>query len=216
MVSRLVVFALSVALVVSSTIVYAQSTAGIPKSWIDTDTGLTANSNRKIPSQKAVKAYADAIVGMTYPGVGVPKSTGSAWDTSYTVGTAASNLVQLDGSAHLPAVDASALTGITPKQVVGAVVANGNSGASKTINWTTGTVQSLTISENTVLTFTAPGGPCHLTLILTNPGAFAITWPTMLWAGGSAPAWTAAGVDIATFLYTSGTTYYGQAGLDFK
>lgn len=47
--------------------------------------------------------------GMVYPGAGVAKSTGSAWDTSYTVGVGASNLVQLNGSSQLPAVDASLL-----------------------------------------------------------------------------------------------------------
>lgn len=47
---------------------------------------------------------------MTYPGAGVANSTGSAWGTSYTVGTAASNLVQLNGSAQLPAVSAALLT----------------------------------------------------------------------------------------------------------
>ena len=48
---------------------------------------------------------------MTYPGAGVPKSTGSAWDTSYTVGTSANNLVQLNASAQLPAVPGANLTG---------------------------------------------------------------------------------------------------------
>jgi hypothetical protein len=139
--------------------------SAIPKSWVDTDGNLTADSDTKIATQKATKTYVDAL---------------------------------------------------EPSTIVGAVVANGNSGAAKTINWTTGTVQTLTISEITTLTFTAPAGPCHLTLILTNPGAFAITWPTMLWAGGAVPGWTVAGKDIVTFLYTSGTTYYGQAGLDFK
>lgn len=47
---------------------------------------------------------------MVYPGAGVPNSTGSAWDTSYAVGTAANNLVQLNGSAQLPAVSAALLT----------------------------------------------------------------------------------------------------------
>ena len=47
---------------------------------------------------------------MTYPGAGVPLSTGSAWGTSYTVGTAANNLVQLNVSAQLPAVSADLLT----------------------------------------------------------------------------------------------------------
>lgn len=47
---------------------------------------------------------------MVYPGAGVPNSTGSAWGTSYTVGTGNNNLVQLNGSAQLPAVSAALLT----------------------------------------------------------------------------------------------------------
>jgi hypothetical protein len=49
---------------------------------------------------------------MVYAPAGVPNSTGLAWGSSYTVGTAARNLVQLDGSAKLPAVDGSQLTGM--------------------------------------------------------------------------------------------------------
>jgi hypothetical protein len=48
--------------------------------------------------------------GMVYPSAGVANSTGSAWGTSYAVGTAANNLVQLNGSAQLPAVSAALLT----------------------------------------------------------------------------------------------------------
>ena len=47
--------------------------------------------------------------GITYPGAGVPNCTGSAWGTSYTVGTAANNLVQLNGSAQLPGVSGALL-----------------------------------------------------------------------------------------------------------
>ena len=47
---------------------------------------------------------------MVYPGAGVANSTGSAWGTSYTVGTGNNNLVQLNGSAQLPAVSAANLT----------------------------------------------------------------------------------------------------------
>lgn len=60
------------------------------------------------------KATLSSIVALspstTYPGAGVPLSTGSAWGTSYTVGTAASNLVQLNGLAQLPAVSGALLT----------------------------------------------------------------------------------------------------------
>lgn len=49
----------------------------------------------------------------TYPSAaGVANWDGSAWGTSYTVGTAANNLVQLNGSAQLPAVSGALLTNI--------------------------------------------------------------------------------------------------------
>ena len=48
--------------------------------------------------------------GMIYPAAGVPNSNGSAWLSSYAVGTAANNLVQLNSSGYLPALNASLLT----------------------------------------------------------------------------------------------------------
>ena len=49
---------------------------------------------------------------MVYPGAGVANSTGSAWGTSYAVGTSANDLVQLNSSAQLPAVSAALLTNL--------------------------------------------------------------------------------------------------------
>ena len=43
--------------------------------------------------------------GMIYPSIGVPDSTGSAWGSSYTVGTAANNLVQLNSNAQIVTID---------------------------------------------------------------------------------------------------------------
>lgn len=54
---------------------------------------------------------------MVYPGSGVPNSTGSAWGTSYTVGTTADDLVQLNGSAALPAVSGENLTDLNATEV---------------------------------------------------------------------------------------------------
>ena len=54
-----------------------------------------------------------ASLGFTpasYPGAGVPTSTGSAWGAPYTVGTGAGNLVQLNGTSQLPPVSAALLT----------------------------------------------------------------------------------------------------------
>jgi hypothetical protein len=55
--------------------------------------------------------------GAPYPAAGVPLSTGSAWGASYTVGTGDNDLVQLNGSAQLPAVSMALLTGMTSSQV---------------------------------------------------------------------------------------------------
>lgn len=71
---------------------------------------------------------------MIYPGAGVANSTGGAWGTSYAVGTAANDLVQLNGSAQLPAVSGALLTGISLTAGVSGVLpgANGGTGVSNT------------------------------------------------------------------------------------
>jgi hypothetical protein len=56
----------------------------------------------------------------TYPSAaGVANWGGSAWGTSYTVGTAADNLVQLNASAQLPAVSGAQLTGSFTGTLIG-------------------------------------------------------------------------------------------------
>jgi len=59
---------------------------------------------------------------MTYPGAGVAKSTGSAWDTSYGVGTSANNLLQLNGSAQIPAVSGTLLTALNASALASGTV----------------------------------------------------------------------------------------------
>lgn len=82
----------------------------------DTDGTLAANSDSKIPTQKAVKTYADTKVT-------APSSTTEnkipQWDSTskklkdgLTIGTSANNLVQLDASSKLPPVDGSQLTNL--------------------------------------------------------------------------------------------------------
>ena len=89
-------------------------------------TGILANGN----------ATGCASIGsgggsMVYPGAGVANSTGSAWGTSYTVGSAANNLVQLNSSAQLPAVSGVNLTALPATAVVtGSASGNGTKYAS--------------------------------------------------------------------------------------
>ena len=99
---------------------------------------------------------------------------------------------------------------------------NGNSGTAITVDWNNGAAQKLTLTGNATLTFTAPTGGAgniwriRLRVIQDATGSRTVTWPTIKWAGGSAPTLTttASGIDIITFEY-DGTNYYGVPSLNF-
>ena len=97
---------------------------------------------------------------------------------------------------------------------------NGNSGATKTIDWTAGQKQRVTMTADCTFSFTAPAGPTNLLLKLVQDvtGGHDATWPgSVLWAKGKAPNLTNGGdaIDIVTFYY-DGTNYFGVASLDFS
>jgi hypothetical protein len=91
---------------------------------------------------------------------------------------------------------------------------NGNSGTSKTIDWTTSNKQKITTTGNCTLTFTAPDGPCSLVLRIVHEAsatAYTYTYPaTVKWPGGAAGKLTttntSGAVDIVS-LYFDGTNY---------
>lgn len=108
-----------------------------------TGTGVT------IPNGQAVQVVADGTnyvsagttSGMVYPPAGVANSTGSAWGTSYQVGTSANNLVQLNSSAALPAVNGANLTSLNGANLQASSVANAAlANNSMTINGTSCTL----------------------------------------------------------------------------
>jgi hypothetical protein len=79
-----------------------------------------------------------------------------------------------------------------------------------------GNVQTKTISGVATLTFSNPpatGSSGSFTLILTNGGSSAVTWPTSVdWPLATAPTLTAAGVDVLVFTtIDGGTIWYGIA-----
>jgi len=97
---------------------------------------------------------------------------------------------------------------------------NGNSGAADTIDWGEGNKQGSLLTDNVTFTFTAPDGPCGLTLKLTqdDTGSRTVTWPANVkWPSGTAPTLSTAvsSVDILSFYY-DGADYYGAATLDFQ
>lgn len=101
-----------------------------------------------------------------------------------------------------------------------AVVDDGNSGTSKTIDWTTGNRHKVTMTDNCTFTFTAPAGPASLVLELTQDvgGTNTGTFPgTAKWKGGTAPTLTSTGsaVDVVVCLY-NGTDYKCQWSGDYQ
>lgn len=95
-----------------------------------------------------------------YPSAGVGNSTGSAWGTSYTVGTAANNLVQMTAATKLPAVDGSLLTGLVQAQISGLTTANSPTFAGLTIDTNTISVDS--VNHRVGVGVTAPLAALHL------------------------------------------------------
>jgi len=107
----------------------------------------------------------------------------------------------------------------TAGAVTTAEVSNGNSGDSKTIDWTAGIKQRVTLTDNCAFTFTAPAGPCNLTLVMLQDatGSRNPSWPSSVhWAGQTEPTWStvASRKDIVTFYY-DGTNYNGAADINF-
>ena len=84
------------------------------------------------------------------------------------------------------------------------------------IDLSKGVVFSKTVSADTVFTFTnAPSGrAATFNLIITNGGSATITWPASVkWTDAAAPALTASGVDVLTFMTPNGTTWYGTVAI---
>lgn len=92
----------------------------------------------------------------------------------------------------------------------------GNITGATNLPWNGGSVYKATLTGNVTFTFTGtPVAGQSMTLILTQDatGSRTITWPTMKWAGGSAPSTSSTGgkIDIIGIFY-DGVDYYGFPG----
>ena len=84
---------------------------------------------------------------------------------------------------------------------------NGNSGATKTIDFGAAQKQKVTLSENCTFTFTPPpNGVANFVLIATNFGNFTPTFPGNVSFVGTSPSWTSSGRDFIG-IYYNGTEY---------
>jgi hypothetical protein len=155
----------------------------------------------------------------------LPVANGGTGITSF--GTGIATFLGTPSSANL----ASAITdetgsgalvfGTNPTitNYVEAVVAIGNSGTSKTIDLTSGTVQTVTLTGNCTFTMpTATAGKSFILIVVQDStGSRTATFTSVKWPSGSAPSITTTattGRDILTFV-SDGTNWYGTAAQAF-
>ena len=128
----------------------------------------------------------------------------------------------IEAYASLPALDEVAISpdgtgkidlakkALFQKQVYFAEVDDTAAGANITIDWTAGLKHKFTASENVTFAFTAPSGPTHLVLKLTQPfSAKTFTWPaTVKWV--YTPSFAIGNKTYIATFYWDGTNYYGS------
>ena len=137
-------------------------------------------------------------------------------DARYSLGTH-------DHDADYINVDGDSMTGPLEFQSQAhfdAEINNGNSGSAKTIDWTLGNKQVITMTDNCVLTFTNPSGPCNLLLrvVVGGSGSYSLTHPgNVQWPGGLLPSISSSiGAKDLIGYYFDGTNYYATLSPNFS
>ncbi|MGA7577865.1 MAG: hypothetical protein WBW52_06875 [Desulfobaccales bacterium] len=142
------------------------------------------------------KTWQTLPTGLSYPGAGVPLSTGSAWGTSYTVGTGPNDLVQLNSGGQLPAVSGALLTNlpstgggfttqnvVTSSRTLGTVYQNttgktiwvsAGSGAYMSGQWTAYTDSSSSPATEVGVSYQGNGN-CTVSFMVLNNNYYKIT-----------------------------------------
>ena len=143
----------------------------------------------------------DGTVGVTFPAGGV--------------GNPSSAVVGINDTQTLTN---KTLTNPTVNNYTEGVVAIGNSSTSKTIDLTSGTVQTVTMTGNCTFTMpTATAGKSFVLIASTGDGSYTGTFTSVKWTNGTAPTLTttASRWDIFTF-FADGTYWYGTYAQNFS
>jgi len=97
----------------------------------------------------------------------------------------------------------------------------GNLGSSERVNWPNGNTQAGVLNDDCALSFTDPGGPCHVTLRIEGDavGGHTVTWPVAVkWPSGGTPLAVSLSpnyTDVFCGYYDGGGNYFGTLGTSF-
>jgi len=174
-------------------------------STLATLTGVETLTNKTLTSPTLTSpALGTPASGVMTNVTGLPVSTGlSGLGTG--VATALGNAVTGSGSIALS-------TNPTITNYTESVVVIGNTGTSKTIDLTNGTVQTATLTGNCTFTMpTATAGKSFILILSTGAGSFTATFTSVKWPSNTAPTitTTASRWDILTFV-ADNTNWYGN------
>ena len=137
-----------------------------------------------------------------------------AWDAeldTWATKTAPSGTVV--GTTDTQELSGKTLTNPTVTNYLESVVAIGNSGTTKTLDLTNGTVQTVTMTGNCTFTMpTATAGKSFILIVSTGAGSFTGTFTSVKWSNNTAPTLTttASRWDILSF-FSDGTNWYGSS-----
>lgn len=179
-----------------------------------------------VAGKQASDSDLTTIAGLTATTDNVIQSVGSAW-ASRTPAQLKSTLALAKGDVGLGNVDNTsdatkdaASTTLTNKTITNPTVNNytegvvpiGNTSTAKTIDLTSGTVQTATLTGNCTFTMpTATAGKSFVLLLKTGAGSFTGTFTSVKWPTAGAPVITTAAskMDILTFV-ADGSVWYGS------
>ena len=137
----------------------------------------------------------------------LPDDTGSANQVLKTDGSGALSWVdQSGGSSGVPATGGTFTGSVTFEDAINENVFAITDASSVALDPDNGMIQTWTLGANRTATDSLTAG--QSVLLMITAGSYTLTWPTITWAGGSAPTLSTSSI-TAIELWKVGTTLYG-------
>ena len=121
-------------------------------------------------------------------------------------GSSLATRIQVDGDGDVIITDE--ITAKSIKETVNAMSA----AASVALDPTLGGIQTITLGQATTFTLSNWASGHRMTLMIDDGTNYAVTWPTMQWAGGVAPTLATSGYNTIELWYVGSTLYGAYVG----